>query len=76
MLDLSSDESKVKLTLLEPPGPSSSYKYPKTQQIVTVAINKVLTLVDPRTRSGRVYTLSPEEVKFASEKLEKNYYYT
>ncbi len=69
VLQLSPDESQVKLTLLHPPGPSSSFKYPQAEHTVTVATNNILTIVDARTRSGRVYTLSKKEVKSASEKL-------
>ena len=69
VLHLSQDESEVKLTLLHPTGPSSSYRYPKPEHIVTVATRDILTVVDPRTRTGRVYTLSPKEVKSASQKL-------
>lgn len=69
VLHLSPDESQVKLMLLHPPGPSSSFKYPPTEHTVTVATRHILTIVDTRTRSGRVYTLSKKEVKSASDKL-------
>ena len=51
------------LTFLHPHGPSS---YPGTQDIL---INNILTLVDPRTRTGRVYTLSKKETTTASERF-------
>ena len=57
------------VTFLHPHGPSSSYKYPGTQDICTVPINNILTIVDPRSRSGCVYTLSKDETKLASEEL-------
>ena len=45
------------------------YKYPGTQDIRTVPMDNILTLVDPRTRTGRVYTLSKKEITTASDKF-------
>ena len=61
---------RLKLTFLHPHGPSSSYKYPGTQDISTVPMDNILTLVDPRTKTGRVYTLSKKETTTASEKFQ------
>ena len=69
VLNLTPDESQVNLKLLHPPGPSSSFKYPQTGHTVMLATKDVLTIVDPRTRVGRVYTLSQKEMKSASQKL-------
>ena len=69
VLHLTPDESQVKLKLLHPPGPSSSFKYPPSEHTEIVATKDILTIVDPRTRTGRVYTLSQKEVKLASQKL-------
>ena len=65
------EDSLVKLTFLYPHGPSSSFtcKYPQTQDIRTVPISDILTLVDPRTRTGQVYTLTKKETTSASQKL-------
>ena len=54
------------LTFLYPHGPS---KNPRTQNIRTVPISDILTLVDPRTRTGRVYPLMKKETTYASQKL-------
>ena len=62
-------DNLVKLTFLHPHGPSSSFKYPEPHDIRTVPMDNVLTLVDPRTRTGRVYTLSRKEVTCVSDKL-------
>ena len=70
MLEISQESGQVKLTLLHPHGPSSSYKYPGNEDIHTVPMDHILTRVDPRTRTGRVYTLSKKEIKTASEKLQ------
>ena len=69
VLQLSPDEDRVKVTLLHPPGPSNSFRYPKSEHIVTVTVKDILTVVDPRTRTGRVYTLSKKEMKAATEKF-------
>ena len=69
VLHLSLDESHVKLTFLHPSGPSSLFKYLLTEHIETVPIKNILTTVDARTRTGRVYMLSKKESKTASEKL-------
>ena len=61
--------SLVKLTFLYLHGSSSSFKYPQTQDIRTVPISDILTLVDPRTRTGRVYTLTKKETTSASQNL-------
>ena len=67
VLQLSPYEDRVKVTLLHPPGPSNSN--PKSEHIVTVTVKDILTVVDPRTRTGRVYTLSKKEMKAATEKF-------
>ena len=69
MLQIIQEDSQVKLTFLHQHGSSSSYKYPGTQDIRTVPISNILTIVDPRSRSGRVYTISKDETKLASERL-------
>ena len=71
VLQLKEDENLVKVTLLHPPGPSQSYRYPKNEHIETVAVRDVLSKVDPRSRSGRVYTLSKQEAKATMDKLSK-----
>ena len=43
--------------------------YPETHNIRTVPIDDILTVVDPRTRTGRVYTLSKKEITSTSEKF-------
>ena len=67
VLEIIQEDSQVKL--LHQHGPSGSYKYPGTQDIHTLPIKNILTLVNPRSRSGRVYTLSKDETKVYSGKL-------
>jgi len=71
VLQLSPDENQVKVALLHPPGPSNSFRYPKGEHIVTVTVKDILTVVDPRTRTGRVYTLSKKETKAATDKFSR-----
>lgn len=67
VLEVIQEDSLVKLTFLHPRGPSSSFKYPQTEDIRTLPIDNILTLVDPRSRTGRVYSLSKKEVTSASK---------
>ena len=69
MLEIIQEDSQVKLTFLHEHGPSSSYKYPGSQDIHTLPIKNILTLVDPRSRSGRVYTLPKDKTKVSSGKV-------
>ena len=50
-------------------GPLNSFKYPEPQNIYTIPMDDILTIVDPRTRSGRVYSLTKKEMTFATEQL-------
>ena len=52
VLEVCSDNKEVKLTFLHPHGPSISFKYPEPQNILNIPTDDILTLVDPRTRSG------------------------
>ena len=54
---LCAHENHVRIALLHPSGPSNTYRYPQREHIVSVELRHVLTSVDPRSRSGRVYTL-------------------
>ena len=69
VLEVCSDTKKVKLTFLHPQGPSNSFKYPEPRNIHNIPMDDILTLVDPRTRSGRVYSLTKKEMTFATERL-------
>ena len=69
VLEVCSANKEVKLTFLHPHGPLSSFKYPEPQSIYNIPMDDILTLVDPRTRSGRVYSLTKKEMTFATEQL-------
>ncbi len=69
VLQVNQEDFSVRLTFLHPHGPNTSFRYPAFEDIRTVPITDILTVVDPRTRTGRVYTLSKKEVSDASEKF-------
>ena len=61
VLEVCSDTKEVKLTFLHPHDPLNSFKYPEPQHIHTVPMVDILTFIDPRTRSGRVYFLTKKK---------------
>ena len=65
-------DSSVKLTFLHPHGPSNSFKYPGSPDIHTLLITDILTVVDPRTTTGRIYTLSRKEISSAAQKFRQS----
>ena len=67
MVEIIQEDNLAKLTFLHPHGPSNSFKYPQHQDTRTVPIADILTLIDPRTRTGRVYTLTRKENTAPSE---------
>lgn len=71
VLEVYADKAQVKVSFLHPHGPSRSFKHPHAQDILTIAIAEVLTLVDVRTTTGRVYTLTKKESQLASQKFEQ-----
>ena len=54
VLQLSPDEDRVKVTLLHPPGPSNSFRYPKSEHIVTVTVKDILTVVRRSSDQNRM----------------------
>ena len=52
-----------------PNGPSPLHKYPIKQTDVLVSIDDILTKLDPITSYGRIYTISKEEIKAATEQF-------
>ena len=67
VLDIHTDS--VRVTFLHPHGPSNSFKYPKTEDFGVILANKILTVADQRTRTGRTFTLLKRESNLASKKL-------
>ena len=69
MLEVCSNTKEVKVMFLHPHGSSNSFKYPEPQNIYSIPMDDILTLVGPRTRSGRVYPLTKKGMPFATEQL-------
>ena len=65
------DDGEVKLTLLQPKGPSSSFCYPLHPKILRSKKADILSSVHPITETGRTYKVSKREMKNASIILEK-----
>ena len=66
VLGVDTDNSEVKLTLLHPSAPSSSFQYP---DIFTVPSSDILTFVNPRASTRRTYSLTKREMKISTDKL-------
>lgn len=64
------ENEDVKISFLEPHGPSPSFKYPRVPDILLVNKTDVLTKVDPTTQTGRVYHLTELEKTKATKKLQ------
>ena len=69
VLGVCSDTNQVKLMFMHPHDPSNSFRYPDPHDINTIPMESILSLVDPRTRSGRVYSLTKKEMSGATERL-------
>ena len=70
VLEKDLENVQVKLSLLHPSGPSRSFWYPRTPEIVTVPLFRVVLLVEPRTTTGRTYTIPQNVSKAASAILQ------
>ena len=66
VLEKNSENAQVKLSLLRPSSPSRSFRYPRTPEIITVSLFRVVLLVEPRTTTGRTYTIPQSVSKVAS----------
>ena len=71
ILEKDLENVQVKLSLLHPSGPSRSFRYPRTPEIVTVPLFRVVLLVEPRTTTGRTYTI-PQNVSKAASAILKD----
>ena len=63
------DNAEVKLMFLHPHGPSRFFKYPATPDIIVLPTSNILTLVEPRTTTGRQYTIQQKDTRAATSKL-------
>ena len=60
--------SAVKVNFLYPQGPSQSFRFPATPDILTVPAENILMKIDPKCTRG-AYTLPRKESRNAGEKL-------
>ena len=63
------DCEEVEVSFLHPHGPATSFKYPPGYDVLVISCHDILTTVNPCTSTGRVYTLSQEEMVAASTTL-------
>lgn len=64
------ESNEFKVSFLHPKGPASCFYYPKPQlDILEVPAETLLKKVDPRTATGRMYTLTKEEMPSSSHIL-------
>jgi len=71
VLETNTEGLEVKLSFLHPNGPTHSFRYPHIPDILWVPASNVLTIVDPRTTTGRIYTITQSESKAATGKLHR-----
>ncbi|GBM91796.1 hypothetical protein AVEN_271618-1 [Araneus ventricosus] len=61
------EENEVKVTFLHPSGPSPSFLYPLTPDVLWIPSFDVIYKVNPIAPTGRVYILPVEEKKKFAE---------
>ena len=69
VIEIFQEEDSAKLTLLHPHGPSNTFKYPASPDICIMATHNILSTVDPRTTTGRVYTLTKKDITSVNVKF-------
>ena len=66
VLNVLGESGEVELNFLHPHGPSRSFSYPTPPDKLVMSAQDILTVVDPKTVTGRVYTLSSDEMATAT----------
>ena len=69
LFDKMDDTNEVKVKFLHPAGPALSFTYPFPDDILTLPIDHILSIVNPRTATGRTYHLTEQEMNRASKLL-------
>ena len=64
--------TEVEVTFLHPSGPARSFKYPEKPDNLIVSVHDILSVVETKTSTGRVYTVTQLDQSAASQLLEKN----
>ena len=52
------DSEEVEVSFLHPKGPVKSFNYPPDGDIPVMSDQDILTIINPSTATGRVYTLT------------------
>ena len=63
------ERKEILVNFLRPNGPSASFVYPRQQDLHLVDASDILTILNPKTVTGRTYTLSTEDEAIASAVL-------
>lgn len=71
VLSVELENDEVTATFLHPYGPAPSFVYPGNQDVLKIRLEQILTNVEPRTATGRTYTLTKNEMLAATNALEK-----
>ena len=67
------DSEKVEISLLHLKGPTKSFKYPPEGDILVMSHHDILTIINPSTATGQVYTLTQEEMDLSAASLASRY---
>ena len=65
-------KNTVSVKILHPSGPARSFKYPEKPDNLIVSVHDILSVVETKTSTGRVYTVTQSDQSAASQLLEKN----
>jgi len=69
VLEVCSVTKEVKLTFLHLDGTSNSFKYTEPQNMHTIPMDKILTLIHPMTIRSCMYSLTRKEMTLATKQL-------
>ncbi len=62
-------EGEVKVKFLHPNGPSASFFFPDNEDQCIVDISDLLVSVEPKTATGRTYSLTKREIQMSDKTL-------
>ena len=65
VLEKDLENAVLRLNLLHPHGPDQTFRYPATLNIITVPMSSILTILNPRTTTGSIYSILKKE-KYSS----------
>lgn len=62
---------EVEVSFLHPHSPSKFFQYPSQPDVLIMSNRDILTIVNPTTAAGRIYTLTQEEATEATKEQMK-----